>query len=364
MQIFRPSRHAFLLLAAILAGLAAAWFARRYIQDHIRALDEQAKVRTVSRIVADFDLPEGLRLERLHLAVMQVPASWVPSGSIAPEDVTSIEGKVVTTALRKGDIVLRANLASAQHQAFSQKVRPGRRAVTMPVDAINSVSGMLVPGDLIDLYVSFEYRRKRITAPLLQGVLVLATGGESQPGNPDNEPVQSSNFSTVTLDTSPEEAARLVAARQAGTITALLRHPDDAKATNKGVQGDLATMLGIAKPQPVSRSRPSVIYGNQPQHRLPALISESRSQVRDQSKGMFELPESEDIVSAWINSLPRGARSGGADQFEPTRANNEHPISVDTASESRSDSSDTGPTGPQTGPGQAIAAPLNLQETP
>jgi len=190
MRIFRLSRNGLLLLAAIAAGLAAAWFARRYIQDHIRALDEQAKVRTVSRIVADFDLPEGLRLERLHLAVMQVPASWAPSGSIAPEEVQSIEGKVVTTAVRRGDILLRANLAPQRHQAFSQKVRSGRRAITIPVDAINSVSGMLVPGDLIDLYVSFEYRRKRITAPLLQGVLVLATGSDSQQAGQGDEPAQ------------------------------------------------------------------------------------------------------------------------------------------------------------------------------
>ena len=304
MQIFRLSRNTWLLLAAIVAGLAAAWFARRYIQDHIRALDEQAKVRTVNRIVADFDLPEGLRLERLHLAVMPVPASWVPSGSIAPEEVQSIEGKVVTTAVRKGDILLRANLAPRRHEAFSQKVRNGRRAITIPVDAINSVSGLLVPGDLIDLYVSFEYRRKRITAPLLQGVLVLATGSDSQQSGSANEPTQGTDFSTVTLDTAPEEAARLVAARQAGTITALLRHPSDVKASNKGVQGDLATLLGIAKPLSVARTRPAVIYGNQPQHRLPALVTEPRSSTPELSRGLIELPKTEDIVSAWINSLP------------------------------------------------------------
>jgi pilus assembly protein CpaB len=321
--MFRLSRNGLLLLAAIAAGLAAAWFAQRYIQDHIRALDEQAKVRTVSRIVADFDLPEGLQLERLHLAVMQVPASWAPSGSIAPEEVQSIEGKVVTTAVRKGDILLRANLAPRRQQAFSQKVRSGRRAITIPVDAINSVSGMLVPGDLIDLYVSFEYRRKRITAPLLQGVLVLATGSDSQQAGQGDEPAQGAAFSTVTLDTAPEEAARLVAARQAGTITALLRHPDDAKATNKGVQGDLATLLGIAKPVSVTRSRPAVIYGNQSQDRLPALVADPRPGMPELSRGLIELPETEDIVSAWINSLPGARASGSASPVRPIAAKEE-----------------------------------------
>lgn len=317
--MIRINRNGALLIAAIMAGLAAAWFARRYIQDHIRALDEQAKVKTVGRIVADYDLPEGLRLERLHLAVRQVPVTWVPSGSVPPEQVASIEGKVVTTAMRKGDILLRANLAAARHEAFSQKLRTGRRAITIPVDAINSVSGMMVPGDLIDLYVSFEYRRKRITAPLLQGVLVLATGGQS--GNDDTaeggEPAPA--FSTVTLDTSPEEAARLVAARQAGTITALLRHPNDVKASNKGVQGDLATLLGIAKPIAASRQRPAVIYGNQPRQNLPALAQDPQPVAPEQSKGVFEVPDNDDIVSAWINSLPGTRRPAhGSDSGSST----------------------------------------------
>ncbi len=304
MRILPINRNAVLLIVAILAGLAAAWSARRYIQDHIRALDEQGKVVMVSRIVADYDLPEGLRLERLHLAVREVPVKWVPSGSIAPEDVASIEGKVVTTALSKGDMVLRANLASLRQQAFSHKLRTGRRAITIPVDAINSVSGMLVPGDLIDLYVSFEYRRKKITAPLLQGVLVLATGSESQTRGPDDLSQRTTGFSTVTLDTSPEQAARLVAARQAGTITALLRHPDDVKASNKGVQGDLATILGIAKAPVAARQHPSVIYGNQASQRLFTPAADPKPSLSAQTKGLFELPDSEeDIVSAWISSL-------------------------------------------------------------
>lgn len=303
MRLFRLSRNGVLLIAAMTTGLAAAWFARRYIQDHIQALDEQAKVAMVSRIVADYDLPEGLRLESLHLAVTQVPARWAPSGSVPPEEVGSIEGKVITTALRKGDILLRANVASARHQAFSWKVRAGRRAITIPVDAINSVSGMLEPGDLIDLYVSFEYRRKKITAPLLQGVLVLATGAESQMDKQADD-AAATGYSTVTLDTSPEEAARLVAARQAGKLTALLRHPQDAQSSNKGVQGDLATLLGIARPLAISRQRPAVIYGNQPQQTLPTLAGADTAVVPDQSRGLFELPDSEEIVSAWIKSLP------------------------------------------------------------
>src|SRR5690606_30674432 len=116
--------------------------------------------------------------------------------------------------------------------SLSARLTEGRRAVTMPVDEINSLSGMLQPGDLIDLYVSFEHRRRRVTAPLLQGVLVLATGprtfadGERSQQAPG---AGAGGYSAITLDTSPEDAVKLVAARQAGTITAMLRHPRDSR---------------------------------------------------------------------------------------------------------------------------------------
>ena len=314
LRVFRFGRNGALIAAALAAGLMAAWFARSYIQDHILALDEQARVRTVRRIVADYDLPEGLRLDHAHLAVREIPAAWVPSGSIAPDEVASVEGRVVSTALRKGDILLWANMTMPRQTPFSQKVREGRRAISIPVDVINSVSGMLVPGDLIDLYVSFEYRKKRITAPLLQGVLVLATGSQTRLAG-DLASDESGQYSTVTLDTSPEEAARLVAARQSGTLTALLRHPGDARTSNKGVQGDLAALLGIAKPIAAAKPHPAVIYGNQQQRKLPSLAQEPGAIAPDTTKGLIDLPESADIVSAWINALP-GVRDESANSTE------------------------------------------------
>ena len=294
---------------AILAGLFAAWAAREYIQDTITQIEQQAQVKTVQRVVAAYDLPEGTRIEAVHVAVRDIPEPWVVSGSLVPEAFIQIEGQVITTALKVGDPVLWANVAKAQNAPFSAKINPGRRAVTIPVDAINSVSGMLVPGDLIDLYVSFEYRKRQITAPLLQGVLVMATGRQSKNGDAEGleEGGVDQGYSTVTLDTAPEEAAKLVAARQSGMITALLRNPEDNKATQKAVRGDLASILGIATPPPPIRKKPAVIYGDDSLRKLPGLVvpPNPETAVKRDERGVFELPAQEDIVSAWINSLPQ-----------------------------------------------------------
>lgn len=305
---------------AVLAGLFAAWAAREYLQDKIRQIEQEAQVKTIQRVVAAYDLPEGTRIEAVHVAVRDVPEPWVVSGSLAPEEFIQIEGQIITTALKVGDPVLWANVAKAKNAPFSAKINPGRRAVTMPVDAINSVSGMLVPGDLIDLYVSFEYRKRQITAPLLQGVLVMATGRQSKSGYAEGlgDSGIDQGYSTVTLDTAPEEAAKLVAARQAGMITALLRNPEDNKATQKAVRGDLASILGIATPPPPVRKKPAVIYGDDALRKLPGLALPPNPETagkRDE-RGVFELPVQDDIVSAWINALPDSMQTASGAQAD------------------------------------------------
>lgn len=301
MRVKLTRKTVFLMGFALLAGVFAALSAKQYIQNRIQEIEEQAKVVTVPRIVAAYDLPVGTKIESAHVAVRDIPSDWVVSGSLKPEEFIYIEGQVITVALKRGDPLLWANTATVSKRPFSEKIHLGRRAVTMPVDSINSVSGMLVPGDLIDLYVSFEYRQRQITAPLLQGVLVMATGRQSR----QSEDGAESSFSTVTLDTAPEDAAKLVAARQAGVITALLRNPNDDKASQKALRGDLATILGIANPPPTIKKKPAIVYGDQQQRRLPALaVNKETNEMSASPRGLIDVPGQEDIVSAWMSSLP------------------------------------------------------------
>lgn len=301
MRVILKRKTVVLLGLAVCAGGFAAWSAKQYIHERIELIEKSNRRTTVQRVVAAYDLPVGTRIESAHVATREIPIDWVVSGSLKPEEFIHLEGQIVSTALKRGDPVLWANTASVGKKPFSEKISLGRRAVTIPVDSINSVSGMLVPGDLIDLYVSFEYRHRQITAPLLQGVLVMATGRQSHGGEGE-----SAAYSTVTLDTAPEEAAKLVAARQSGTLTAFLRNPDDNKATQKAVRGDLATILGIANPPPKIERKPAVVYGDQAGQKLPNLvINQEKPTVQSElAPGLFKVPGQEDIVSAWMKTLP------------------------------------------------------------
>ncbi len=313
-RLRNSGRPAIVLGLAVAAGLVAAWSARQHIHGHVLRLEADARTPVVSRVVAAQDLPAGTRLSAEHMAAREFPVGLVPSDSVDVAHHASLTGTVLRSPLRAGDLILPVHGSVSEQPAFSSHLGEGRRAITMPVDAINSVSGLLQPGDLIDLYVSFEYQRRRITAPLLQGVLVLATGTQTQTPASTAAGVGPA-YSTVTLDTSPEDAVKLVAARQSGTITAVLRRPDDDEPTRKAVRGDLASLIGVANPPPRGSARAPVLYGNQRARSVPRLAP-AAPQVRNPS-GLFELPNEQKLACAGGIAEPHAGAFGSlAPMFE------------------------------------------------
>ncbi len=308
------SRSGALAGLALLAGVLAAWSAREHIQQRVERLEEQARVPMVSRIVAAHDLPVGARLEASHLAVRSFPAALVPGSSLPPEAFTQVQGGVLRAPLSAGDPVLPVHTFTTNQSAFSSQIALGRRAITLPVDRINSVSGLLEPGDLIDLYVSFEYQRRMITAPLLQGVLVLATDTRTRddPLAADAGGHPGSGYSTVTLDAAPEDAVKLVAARQSGTLTAVLRAALDTDASTRAIRGDLASLLGVNRPPPSASGRAPVIYGNTQPRTVPKLVPGQNGS--SQPSGLFDLPSLQLLASAWMN---QSAQSGSMAEDPP-----------------------------------------------
>ena len=147
-------------------------------------------------------------------------------------------------------------MSSAEQLVFSSRVKPGIRALTISVDEINSISGMLQPGDRIDLLLTARppsasghgEAEHDATVPLLQNLLVMATGRQVRPGADENGDARS--FSSVTVEVTPSQAQRLIVAQRAGRLTAVLRNPDD------GMPMDAAAVdLRSLFPQP---ARPAV----------------------------------------------------------------------------------------------------------
>lgn len=212
---------------ALLIGVLAALGARSYLANRMAEIDARSRGNMVEVVVAKRDLKAGERLSADTAAIRPVPADYAHSQSLRPDSFDRASGQVLAYPAKSGEMLLWSLLEPRKAPTFSQRVAVGHRAVTVPVDEISSISGMLEPGDLIDLILTVDRQGKKYSFVMQELVPVLATG---QRAVDDPKSGERRNYSTVTFDTTPDEARTIIRAREAGKITALLRNPQDARA--------------------------------------------------------------------------------------------------------------------------------------
>ena len=266
MKLTQTNRFWALLAVSIALGGLAAWAIDRHLEHKTLEIERIEQGQQVTRLVAAHTIKTGAILQLSDLATRDIPLRWADPGSIATENVTRVVGMRATAELVAGQTILNAHLELPVDTGLATRLGNGKRAVTIPVDQISSLSGMLSPGDVIDLYVSFAHRGHRLTAPLLNEVPVLATGRQQVAAAEHRAGAGPSEYATVTLETTPAEAVKLVAARQDGTITAVLSNrgvkgaQGRSEATPERGGGHLAGLLGLEQPRPPAPV--PVIYGD------------------------------------------------------------------------------------------------------
>lgn len=232
--------------------------AYQFLSRQVEQIEARAKSETVPVVVAKHDLPKGSLLTSATVAVRNIPRDFSHSVAVSPEQFGQLEGQALAFPVKAGEMVIWGLIEGKKTPSFSARVENGRRALTVPVDEINSISGMLEPGDMIDLIVTVDHKSEKITMPLMQSIQVMATGQRSVD---DPKSGERRSYSTVTLDTTPGQAQNIIVAREAGKLTALLRNPQD-KNTDPVSDADLGALLRGSHPAYPGGGRDvPVLYG-------------------------------------------------------------------------------------------------------
>jgi len=218
----------FLFVGALVAGIAAAFLGNQFIntkiEEHKANLDKQYE--SIGIVVPNQDLRKGTVLDKSVLSVRNVPRSFIHKDTVMPEFVDDIISYQLVFPVNAGEALLLSHISKARGQGFSSLIEEGKRALTFPVDIIKSVSGMLRPGDRIDLLMTIEDNQTKKTLPLLTDVNILATGSQvDEEFNGNGEAI--ARYQTITLSVSSENASRIIHADQASTLSVILRSPGD-----------------------------------------------------------------------------------------------------------------------------------------
>lgn len=232
-----------LLLVSIGLGALGALLAMLYLNAKEAALLERLKPKSppISVVVASRDLVKGDVLSTSTLSIREIPSEFVSNQTVLPEQFEQIDGLVLQQNLTGGKALLHSFIDQEFPVDFSDTITEKRRGMTIQVDENNTFTGLLRPGNRIDLLVNKNAggRGTKHVVPVLENVEVLTTGSESSKDyeekvrilrggaivNPDT------SFTTITVNVTPKEGAILNLAMKQGELLALLRNRKDTAGT-------------------------------------------------------------------------------------------------------------------------------------
>lgn len=248
-------------VTALVAGAAAAAGAGHYVKARADEAERQLRERYQARavVVASRDVKRGQQLEGSALAVREMPRDFVPADAVNPARAGELLGGRAAIDIRRGTpVVPAALLATRTEEPLAAQLVEGRRALTIQVDEVNSLSGQLRPGDTVDLLYSRSESAASKLVPLLERVQVLATGTSTSSQDQSVDVPGERDFNTVTLLVTSDEAARIVLAEQAGRITVLLRSAADVQPVDIGTRDSRDLMRGAGAASARTGSDPRI----------------------------------------------------------------------------------------------------------
>lgn len=185
----------------------------------------------ITVIVAAMDLPVARIIDEEAVMTKSIKRSAAPEDALT--DPVQVLGKVLDVPLVKGQAVTQSCIAREGSGIHLAATLPrGMRAVAVSLEDYSGLHGMLYPGCMVDVLVSYPTRgnENRQSETLLESVQVLAIEDKSivaPEGDKDKTSVSNRRRHMVTLMVSPEQAERLQPAMDQGQISLALRHPDD-----------------------------------------------------------------------------------------------------------------------------------------
>ena len=235
------SRRTMILIAAVAIGLLAAFALVNYVSGvEDRANDGAERVPVlVVREDIEKGTPGSLVIEQAMIAEDKIARNFLPASAIT--DLDLIVGKVAFNNFAANQILVEGMFVdpAVSRVGFGELLEGSNVAVSISVDQVAGVAGLLVPGDEIDLFaappgeggtdlsgsgVRLVYHEARI--------LAIDANAAPQPG--DAPPVEGEEAAAaplssglITLDL-PVDAAQLVASlRDSGwKLSVALTGPD------------------------------------------------------------------------------------------------------------------------------------------
>jgi pilus assembly protein CpaB len=193
---------------------------------------------TVGYLVAAHALPAGTLARDEDFVVKMPKSAAVPDGAVIdlPDARATLRGALLRHYVEAGSPVTLADIIRSHDRGFLAAVlAPGSRAVTVGVDQVSGVAGLIWPGDMVDVILTQEFEqaqaplaRRVLSETVLSGVKVIAIDQYIVQGGVSGATAAGRPTKTVTLQVAADQAERLTVAQQLGHLALAVRAIGDA----------------------------------------------------------------------------------------------------------------------------------------
>lgn len=163
-------------------------------------------------------IPQGqqgeLTIEQNYVEKGDIPNEYRPGSAIT--NIDDIKGKVAINSLSPGQVIVDGQFVSPDKATvtFAEQVPNDQVAISLSVDKVHGVAGLLLPGDKVNMLVVGKDGENVTVQSLYQNVNILAIGAKTADSataaneNSEQQALADSGLITVTV---PYDAAQRIA---------------------------------------------------------------------------------------------------------------------------------------------------------
>lgn len=232
-----PRSIILVVVALVVAGLAA-FLARGFISANQPQQAAQVAPLGPKILVASVNLPIGHIVVAKDLRWQSWPDSNVGQNYLREGSTTAqnVVGQVVRHSITVGEPITKVRIVAPSERGFvAAALGPGMRAVTIGINAISGVGGLLFPGDRVDILLTHQITddngiTRQVGETIFQNIRVLAIGQRT-----DDQTNEVKGGKTATLEVTPKLAEKIAIARRMGSLSLVLRsinRPDGVEVAN------------------------------------------------------------------------------------------------------------------------------------
>lgn len=212
------------MVVAAACGLVAMFGVRQAMSQKPETSEEMVEV-----LQAALEIQPGEMLNETNVRPVKVNINACPEGVVT--ELTQVQERSLKVPAMPGDWILVSKLTEKGEIGAAANIPEGMRAITIPVDATQTHSGMLRPGNRVDIMLTYDSRetggngRGQIAKTILQYVEVFAV--DDRIYGIDKTGEASGGAKNISVLVTPEQAGLLRLAEKVGRLSTALRSNSD-----------------------------------------------------------------------------------------------------------------------------------------